>query len=489
MKKSTTPKTSAKSRIAARSPRRAATSHRSPMASPRAANANPPASRDFLTVPHPRPTWTHVDARPIPTNNLVGVFLKSLQVHTDSFRSDQYENKREGAVSFSCCGQMTVHTFNDSRNELGRDFVALKGSSLLFLGLHPRRLSLGIQVMESDEEVRKALDKTSKVFQAISGSSAAKLHSAIAPGAGLIAGLLTTIKSTIVDDQEYQFFAVYDDAITHGMTLAVVGQNLAGNRVVEASLEVVDLGESRAGNPVSVRVATPTITFHERKIAGRERRGTDWASRRGAGLWPLSKTPRQWIDHLGAHWFSCESANGKSRFSYTARLGEAVETVHWHKAELFIAPTGSNSARVDRHLISFSLAFTLVPRELKPDVLLGLAGQALDVATALGASTDLLKDYLTKADSTLGPVLSHLTGKTIDLFSFEGLLFLLPEGAPDPDDQRLLNLPGILPLFWSPATQVWKSDPAGKSQDIEYQGKTIGSIQIEIEARALKEIK
>jgi hypothetical protein len=273
------------------------------------------------------------------------------------------------------------------------------------------------------------------------------------------------------------------------MTLTVVGQSVAGNTVVEAGFEVVDFGEARAGDPVSVRVATPTITFHERKVAGRERRGADWASRRGAALWPLSKTPREWIDHLKAHWFSCESANGKSRFSYTARLGQAADTVHWHQAELFIAPTGSNSARVDRHLIPFSLAFTLVPKELKPDVLLGLAGQALDVASALGATTTPAKDFLAKADTTLGPVLSHLTGKTLDLFSFEGLLFLLPEGPPDADDQRLLNLPGILPLFWNETTQVWRSGPAGKSQPIEYQGKTIGTIQIEIEARALKEIK
>jgi|GEM_PF-5921730 len=466
----------------ARTRRRASTrnsSRRSPARTVAARTAQA-ALATFPPAPGPLPAWTTPPGAPAPAaaTHMVGIFLKSLTIHTAQFTSRDFSGRREGSLNISCCGQSTSIAYEDKAEAPGQPASAASGT-LLYLGIHPGRVSLSLQLMESDEEVRKFFGSASKLASALAGSPLAGLHPAIAPGAQLVSTLMATIQAQILDDQEFQFFAVYDNALIDGMSLRIIGLNSSGQTLLEATLEIADFGPTRAGAPVSIRVAPPELQFNTQTVS---RPPSGSHSRPGAGtISRRNYTARQWIDDYKAHWFNCEAGTGRSRFHYSARYFQAAQTLRWHQAELFVAPTGSNSSRQDRHLIPFTLAFTLTPKEFKPEAILTLAGQAIDFSAALGADAADAKAYLKKASAALGPILAKLGGKSIELYAFEGLLFLHPAGQPDAIDQRLMNLPGILPLTQS-APGLWT---ASFQPDISLAGKSIGKISIGIEARAL----
>ncbi len=475
------------------SPRSARATARPASTRPRATAANSPRSARVAAAPthfldHPigsPPPLTN-GAHVIDNRHFVAIFLHSLEVHTRNFLSkDLFKNTREGVVRFDCCGESTAWTFQDDTDSSGSPVVSLSGSSLLFLGLHPRRLSLGIQIMESDENVRKSLTKASDIIGMIGGSPLAALPPAVSPSARLVSNLLTQIKARIHDHQEMQFFAVYDDALKDGMQLAVEGVNKAGKTVLKASFEILDLGAARVGEPLSIRVGTPAITFEQRSFPGMMRGTPGWASRPG-GRQPLtSRTPVQWMDTLKAHWFACEASSGRNSFAYSARLNQASQTVVWHQAELFVAATGSSSTLANRHLIPFSLSLALVPQELKPETLLDIAGQAVDVAKAFQLDTTRVQDVLKKSQPMIGPALASLSGKSIPLFTFEGLLFLMPDGAPTGIAQRLATHAGVLPLVWDVSQNLWTTPAASIPRKFKFQGNPMGTIKIRIDARAM----
>lgn len=373
-----------------------------------------------------RPEWSAGRAE-ISDRDLMAILLQEVEIDTRNFRSKDFSSRREGLLTVEVSGQHTAIPFHD-----GKDGTVMDRPGLVFLGRHPGRLSFSVNLMESDQEIRALLDDAAGFLAKVGASPASSFHPAISPGTRLLSGIIGMIRSHVDDDQEYQFFAVYDQPFNHSSILRLEGKNGAGKTVLKLKLKIVNLGEISISNNLSVRLDDLRIDWKASASLDVGHLRRPWVGRQMSRSGRVSA--RRWRQDFGMDWLSLEAASRGSKFAWSVRLEDAREGVDWHEAELFLAKAGRGTRLADRHLVPMSLGIRLAPKELKPEAILGLVPDALDTARALGVDAGDLETHFSKIEPLAVRLLQQLHPGSISLFDFDGLVFLDPDDREHPED-------------------------------------------------------
>jgi len=441
--------------------------------------SNQPTS--FPRVPSDKPEWTGGSGE-IRDRDIVAVLLDSIDIKTENFISRDRTSEREGLTTFTVAGELTEMGFRDTD-----EGVEIKKRPILYLGRNPGRLPLAINLMESDKETRDLIDDTTKLLSLAGSSPAASLHPAVSPGIKLVSGILGVIKSKIEDDQEYQFFGTYDAPFKHNSKLSLSGRNSEGREVLKVILRIVNLGTISIQNNLSIRLQDVKVAWDlDNVISESDRNRRRWVAREINQRNPM--TTHRYIKDFGLKWFSIESTSKKTTFGYSAKIDQTRDSLDLHDIELALAKAGSGTRLADRHFVPLSLSIALTPKELKPEAILGLLPDAFDLMNAFGADTGKVEEVVGKAKPHVTRLLQDLSPKAIQLFRFEGLLFLDPV-----NNQQAGDLPAwvsrfpddLVSMVFSEETQSWNYSI---QSDIEIDKKTVGTFQATLEVHELQPI-
>jgi len=360
-----------------------------------------------------------------------------------------------------------------------------------YLGRNPGGLGISVGVIESDEESRRALDKTSGVAEALSGAIPGSgtvwglMLGPVAPALGLIAAILKFLRGGVDDDEEARFFGVIKKGLSHGDRI-VVELKRKGKEVFAVELEAEDLGEptNQAGG-YSVRISQPEIVLEDVEIGVRKGsvRGkkAGWMSRPDAGLSPVRSG--EYLKRM--RWFGCEAASGIGRFRYETIIPLVGEVLTWDEAELFLAV--APKLKSDRHTLPLTLSFSIYSNRLELGGLTGVASAGVELVEGLleggndKEGKKLIADvapYLRKAAPSVSSLLAEISEGRFSLFSMEGLLILLPEGQKGDREEEG---PRIL-LEWQEKEEVWKGRIKSK---LEWRGVKVGQFSFGIEVQPI----
>jgi len=419
--------------------------------------------------PGKRPEWS-AGRGEVGDRDLMAILLQEVEIDTGHFRSKDFSSRREGLLTLDVSGQHTAIPFHD-----GKDGIVIDRPGLVFLGRNPGRLAMSINLMESDQEIRDLLDDVGGFLEKVGTSPASSFHPAVAPGTRLLSGIIGMIRSHVDDDQEYQFFAVYDQPFNHSSILRLEGKNGAGKTVLKLKLKIVNLGEISISNNLSFRLDGLQIDWEPSASldAGHLRR--PWVGREmnRSGRIPA----RQWRRDFGMDWLSLEAASRSAEFACSVRLDDAREGVDWHEAELLLAKAGRGTRLADRHLVPMSLGVRLAPKELKPEAILGLVPDAFDTASALGLDAGDLEKSFTKLEPLAVRLLQQLHPGSISLFDFDGLVFLDPDDSEHPEDlPRWVDEreKDVLVMAFDRKEKAWVRPV---KSDIRIHGQKVGTFQ------------
>ncbi|MEO0454821.1 MAG: hypothetical protein AAFY98_11910 [Verrucomicrobiota bacterium] len=405
----------------------------------------------FPRNPTSKPSWTGGSGR-INSKDIIAVLLDSLEIKTENFLSRDLTKEREGLVTITVAGEMTEMGFRDTD-----EGVEIKKRSVLYVGRNPARLPFSINVMESDKETRDLINDTTELLQKAGNSPAAAFHPAVSPGIKLVSGILGIIKSKIEDDQEYQFFATYDEPFKNNSKLLIKGQNSAGREVISLKLRIVNLGGISIKHDLSIRIKDIKVEWDlDKVIAEKNTSRRRWVAREISRGNPM--TTKRYIKDFGLKWFSIEATSKKTTFGYSAKIDDTRDSLDLYEIELALAKAGTGTKLAGRHFVPLSLSLALSPKDIKPEAILGLLPDAFDLAKAFGTDTSEVEKVVGKAQPHVTRLLQDLSPKAIPLYRFEGIVFLDPV-----DTGNSGNLPswvsqfpdGLISMTYSNTDQAW----------------------------------
>ena len=375
---------------------------------------------------------------PIGESSLVAVTLTSVTVDTTDFVSRDIGGRREGLVQLTVGDQETVLEF---RGE-GAIEVDCSGR-IAFLGANPGFLGFRCRVLELDRKARRILGTAGAVADMIAGVPGAWTTGAAKAGLNGAADLYRLIRRRIRDETEVAAFWVADGPLCDGQVLDVRLPDSERPRV-SLKMTVRDLGTRNTHRRFAVRIREPRLSFVRNADAPGGRKA---AADRGqsVGHW--------WHDATGLErlrLLNFEASSGRRRVRESFRLHGIDVSLCWDCHELFrITATRASGG----HVLPVALAFSLHSEPFPAEELEDLFGHAV----ALGRELD---DDMTGSEAVtlrkqgecaIGMMSRMLEGEAV-LFSFDGLLLLLPdgEGKSTPWNGKIaLGPDGSRPGVWS----------------------------------------
>lgn len=362
---------------------------------------------------------THAGGAVVPSDHLVALVVEpdGLAIHTGHFHSRDVRGEREGVLTVRVCGQETVFPFT------GRGVVQPRfRERLLYLGGVPHALDLDVQVLELDRQARERLATAADVAEQLAKTPLGGSHPALAPGLGLVAGLLRFAGSRVDDDEEARLFWVHERPLRADEVLRLeLPARTTGKPRLVIDFRVLDLGPVQRFSQLAVRIARPVLELDESARLPVRRP----ASRGGARRPETRQVGAQsWLGRMER--FNFEARSGSAAAAYSAPLRTLGQVLSWHERELFVARAGRAA---ERHVLPLRLGFSLNTKALDAEALLGLAGRALDVAAVWEPRAGAVRSWLTKQGPSLLGLLSDLAPAAFTLYALDGVVVLDPEGG------------------------------------------------------------
>lgn len=355
------------------------------------------------------------DGEPVPERNLVGISIDALTIDTGQFRSRDLSGRREGVVAITIAGQESLFTFSGK----GRIEIPCH-SQLAYLGTNPGALPIAVRVVELDTDIRRTFEAGQEIAKIAARAASAFPSPFTDTGLGVVSALMGLLAKLCTDDDEVAAFAVVEEPLSHGSTIALH----FGSRDRPAVCLVtrfMDMGKRQTFRMAGIRLLAPWLEFGGQRVSMRER------AVNGKGYRRRRLTVEDWLvreKSLRSLVFS--AASGRHKAGIVSRFQHAASVFNWHKWELFRVAA---SRAGDRHVVPLSAAFSLNSSSDLVEPVIDLIRTSLDLAEEIDPRYEQAAKVVRKAGRGFADLISEIGSSELPLFQFDGALMLLPEST------------------------------------------------------------
>jgi len=358
----------------------------------------------------------------IKQGNLMAITVDSISIFPKNFLSRDLGGEREGLLNISVNGQNTTFPFKGKGKSIGIEPKYL--NKIIFFGQHHEPIQLKIQLIESDENFRKALDKVGDVADIVSGASIPGLSFPIGSATGLLGAVSRFIGSKIKDDDEVLFLGIINQS-KDGQTLKLSHSNSPKGVVLESVFNFHDLGEiDTTIKAFRIAITNPEIKFSKTKIII----DPDHYDR---NFGPKEYTPFEYLNmNRDLKRFNFYSSSGNSNQALSTYTNSMKEVLVFEELELFTVNVNRSGGVINT--IPFSYSFSFNSEKLNAERLLDIAKSAVDLASAFGVDTEKPQDFLKKQGQSAISQISEFAQSALSVSAFDGVLFLTPNDSKLP---------------------------------------------------------